>query len=421
MRAPELEGHSVAALFECSAMKDTSVFEDGVHRSLRMGDRVGFQGNRFVDTVVPDKVETSAFASLAMVGNRILADFDLAESFDLCGAALESPTLRIAIDLLQEAATASERDVARAVSSSLHFFEDLTCHGAIDPVALDDAVVGRQDLVAFAVERHADFAFEDLQALHNYLRRISAIRTDNEGTAAFANERVETFPAPAIFDSVVDVVAVAHAGRHLGESFRMVRIVQVLPYHVIVGVELSLSAPHGYGAVFGCRYAESSHGAVVVSIRETDSFDRIAAHEAKQVGGATKTALFQGSDSARSEIVQLERDLLLGIVRCLLQELHNRAAACAAGHGDGARVPEANELSFDVVDDPGKFRISAFDCHQSIARRNDGSFLDCPDSYGKLALVRFDNAHPASHVERFAVSAGEGCCFVHHLLGDAHR
>ena len=116
--------------------------------------------------------------------------------------------------------------------------------------------------------------------------------------------------------------------------------------------------------------------------------------------------------------MQLEVDLTLRVVRCLLEVLRDDLLDLAALGGDADRVPDAQQHGLDPAGHPVTLGTRVLDRDQHIGHRNDSSFGDCTDAQRQETVVIIDHMHPTLEVEWLTVNGEEFLCFTQVAVGD---
>ena len=212
---------------------------------------------------------------------------------------------------------------------------------------------------------------------------------------------------------MLDVVAVGHDRDQLA-------LAAELREHVAVGIDLAVSAPCRDGRVLRRRDGEARH-----RLRRSSDEQRRRPSTVSVPMKLTRWAQPPSPACSpqvtprRAEVVQLERDLAVGIVARPLQAGVDDLLA-VAGHGrDRRRIPDrSQQRRLHECGEPGQPRIGVADLDQRGAEGNGHAFRQRLDFEREHAVMLLHDDLPARAIERQAVRKHERLGFVDLLLGD---
>mmetsp|Transcript_87846 Transcript_87846/g.273032 ORF Transcript_87846/g.273032 Transcript_87846/m.273032 type:complete len:339 (+) Transcript_87846:248-1264(+) len=192
--------------------------------------------------------QTALLAGLAGVGDGVL-EHEPGGPVHRDLRALEGALEGVAVQALEQGAARAKGHVLRRDLVVREGLQDLGDGLVVHAIALDEADVGREQLVARRRRRVAEALDEDLQALEDRVFGLTAVGPDHEasgGRRALLDELLQLL-APVLAAGVPDVEGVRDAGH---------QAVRVLREHVAHGIQLVLLAPRGDGGVLRGRDGE---------------------------------------------------------------------------------------------------------------------------------------------------------------------
>src|SRR5882672_5180104 len=230
---------------------------------------------------------------------------------------------------------------------------------------------------------------------------VAVIGADDESAVALQNLVAER-AAPEVADGVVNIVGIADArDEAIGAIFK----------NIGVSVDFACFAPRGDGGMLGGRNAVRRAIERVLCgeigriklVEKLDGGKRVRAEEIEKMGGAADGCGFFRGHTAKSEVVQLEREQ--GRIASADEGFADDLLDGAGKRGDGNGIPDLEKYGFRPVGEPIELRVGVLDGDEGVLTLDDGAFLDGADAEGQAPAVLGVKRSEAFVVEGFGVAA----------------